>query len=484
MLDHDAAVASLADPGCPQTLLAQIAGSFPDLWGVIATHPNAYPGLLDWLWQVGDGRVRAVVEQERRRRQAVEQASRAQSTPQPPMNPGRPVVTGPDHLRPDQIPPGVAPSMPASQAVPPGVTPSMPASQPVPPGVAPLIRPAKSSMSRALDSITGSTGEPIVRFQDLFRDTFHRHSRADLDALMYAGTAAGLADRRWRLPWLYARVFLVLLSAFVTLWLCMLIFADTSSNVVPGVIFTGSLVVPATVMVFFWEFDQSRAVSLFDILRTFFIGGAVSILLTFVGSAASALFRTGDSYGVSAALAEAAFIGFTEEVAKAIVIFVLVRRLRHCLISNGLLIGAVVGTGFAVFETMGYGTSSWFGDVVEQTRTMEYTLFLRGILSLGGHVVWAAIIGAAIMIAQRPDADRVQPSRMDWGKFIALFCVPFLLHTLWDFISLVSSSILVAYTLMGALIVVAWVFIVRLINSGLRQYAQWVQNPALGSDTL
>ena len=159
------------------------------------------------------------------------------------------------------------------------------------------------------------------------------------------------------------------------------------------------------------------------------------------------------------------FIGFTEELAKAVVVLILVRRLWGCLISNGLLVGAVVGTGFAVFETMGYGTAGWMRD------QMEWTLLVRGILSVGGHVVWSAICGAAIMLAQRKGTQQVDVKTMDWGRLIALFCVPFILHSAWDFIAYVVYSDLVAYALMGALIVIAWVFIVRLINSGLRQYA-------------
>ena len=328
--------------------------------------------------------------------------------------------------------------------------------------------PGKSGVQRAFDSITGFEGEAIVKFKDLFRDTFKRHSKQDMDALMCSGTQAALYDRQWRLPWLYARVFVVLLGTFLLLWLCMIIFRDSSGNVVPGVIFTGALVMPATVMIFFWEFNQARNVSFFDVVRIFFIGGALSILLTFIVSALTDnLYVSG--YGAGAAFVASVLIGLTEEIAKAVVVFILVRKLYGCLISNGLLVGAVVGTGFAVFETMGYGTSAWVND------TLETTLLIRGILSVGGHVVWAAMSGAAIMLAQPKGAVQPRLSKMVWGKFLALFCVPFVLHSAWDFIAFVSTSDVQTYLLMAGLIVIAWVFIVRLINSGLRQYATLLQ---------
>jgi RsiW-degrading membrane proteinase PrsW (M82 family) len=223
---------------------------------------------------------------------------------------------------------------------------------------------------------------------------------------------------------------------------------------------------PATVMVFFWEFNQAKNVSFFDVVRIFFIGGALSILLTFIVSAITDQLHTANSGGFGTALADAVLIGFTEELAKLVVIFVLVRKLYGCLVSNGLLVGAVVGTGFAVFETMGYGTMGWV------TGSLEWTLFIRGVLSVGGHVVWSAICGAAIMLAQRPGSALPSLNTMDWGKLLALFAVPMVLHTVWDLVAFTVASEVTSLSLMAGFTVIAWVFIVRLINSGLRQYAR------------
>jgi len=410
--------------------LAEIAGTYPDLWTGVAVHPQSYPELLGWLAGRGDPGLTATV-------QGVMVARQAPPAPMPP--PGYPAV---------YPTPGVYAGAPVG------------------------IHQGKSGVQKAFDSITGFEGEAIVRFLDLFRDTLKRHTRADMDALMYAGTQAARNDRQWRLPWLYSRVFLVLISTFILLWLAMIVFSDTSGNVIPGVIFTGALVMPATLMVFFWEFNQAKNVSLFDVLRIFFTGGAMSILLLFIVSAVTDLFQTDPTQGVFDAGVEALFIGFTEEFAKAVVVFILVRRFYGCLISNGLLVGAVVGTGFAVFETMGYGTTGWMnGD-------MEQTLLLRGILSVGGHVVWTAICGAAIMLAQAPGSTQARLGTMAWQKFIPLFCVPFLLHSLWDFSTFVATSDVAVYSMLAGLTIVAWVFIVRLINTGLRQYASLLsQNP-------
>ena len=325
---------------------------------------------------------------------------------------------------------------------------------------------AKDSVWKAFKTMTGGEGAAIVRFRDLFRDTFKKHTREDLNALIYTGTAK--ADYQPRLPWFYARVFGLLFGSFIVLWLCYIMFRDSATNLVPGVILLGAMAVPMSIMFFFWEFDQTRVVSIFVILQIFFLGGAFSLLLTFIIDEVTYAFIP-DSNGVGAALAEGLAVGVSEEVAKAVVVFFLVRRMYGCLVSNGLVVGAIVGTSFAVFETMGYGLVAWAND------RMEWTLFIRGVLSIGGHVVWAAIAGAAIMLAQRPGTQYPDVKTLQWGKFFALFSVPVVLHSAWDFFMIVIDSSAMAYTVAFVLVVIAWIFIVRLINAGLRQYAGVIQ---------
>lgn len=52
-------------PDVTAAQLAQLAHTHANLRVAIAAHPNAYPGLLDWLWTYGDGSVRAAVDARR-----------------------------------------------------------------------------------------------------------------------------------------------------------------------------------------------------------------------------------------------------------------------------------------------------------------------------------------------------------------------------------------------------------------------------------
>lgn len=97
-------------------------------------------------------------------------------------------------------------------------------------------------------------------------------------------------------------------------------------------------------------------------------------------------------------------------------------------ILNGLLIGSAVGAGFAVFESAGYAFQAlWYGN---SYSSMVNAINIRAILSSGGHVVWAAITGAALMIA-------LGGKIFTWNaiknkKFVRLFIIPVILHSVWD----------------------------------------------------
>jgi len=524
MLNHDEAVTAVASPSTPASQLVEIA-AFPDLHTQIAFHPNVYLGMLDWLEAHGDPTVIAAVTARRTWMEAPSDAMlpKVESLPQaghPPSrvntdtmlaDPVRAASRSAEVIAPlasaapsPKLKPDTAPIIAPLSAATPGVT--LPPQPVILPQAGPLPQPvlqpyngypqpyagypgqyaqypgypgypqpysatatfqaAKDSVWKAFQTMTGGEGQVIVRFRDLFRDTFKKHTREDLNALIYTGTAA--ADYRPRLPWFYARVFGLLFGSFFVLWLCYIMFRDSATNLVPGVILLGAMAVPMATMFFFWEFDQTRSVSIFVILQIFFLGGAFSLLLTFIIDEVTYAFIP-NSHGVGAALAEGLVVGISEEAAKVIVVFFLVRRMYGCLVSNGLLVGAIVGTSFAVFETMGYGLVAWAND------RMEWTLFIRGVLSIGGHIVWTAIAGAAIMLAQRPGTQYPDVKTLQWGKFFALFSVPVVLHSAWDFFMIIIDSNALAYTVAFALVVVAWIFIVRLINTGLRQYAGLVQ---------
>lgn len=90
---------------------------------------------------------------------------------------------------------------------------------------------------------------------------------------------------------------------------------------------------------------------------------------------------------------------------------------------------------------------------------MTDSIYLRGILAPGGHVAWAAITGAALVIAKGsgPLTSEVFSS----GRFWKIFAIPVVLHGLWD------APIFDGYLKLTALIIVVWMVVLILINMGL-----------------
>lgn len=336
----------------------------------------------------------------------------------------------------------------------------------------------KSNVQKVLNTVTGDSGEPAITFKQLFAEVFQKHKKEDLDNLLVSGTyVTEQTKTEWKKPWLFSRVFAVLGIAFLILYFCYDFFTSSAVRMIPGIIFMGALAVPASLMIFFWETNEPKNISLFDVIKIFFVGGSLSLLLTFViHSLITALSLDGSNVG--GYLLMALIVGVSEETAKLIAVYFFSRKLKDCWILNGLLIGAIVGTGFAVFETAGYALQS--ADTLETLRTI---IFQRGILSVGGHVIWTAIAGAALMLVQ--DGGVLKRENLFAPPFLRLFAVPVALHFLWDFVAFSltkESQKTILWILLIALCVAGWVFIVKLINRGLKDFAQKKSVDALSEE--
>ena len=97
--------------------------------------------------------------------------------------------------------------------------------------------------------------------------------------------------------------------------------------------------------------------------------------------------------------------------------------------------------------------------------TADYDLMvsninMRALLSLGGHVAWAAVTGAAIMIAM--EGKRFKWEVLKSPKFLKLFVIPIILHSIWD-MPIGTKPVLVG------LIVVIWIVLLVLLHNGLKE---------------
>lgn len=328
----------------------------------------------------------------------------------------------------------------------------------------------------SLNDYVGNDRPADLNWKVLFTDVFKKHSVEEAEDIFICGThsttpSAHEVSRDWPHPWLYSRVFLMFGIAFALLWICCDMFGNP--NALPGMIVVGAFTVPLSTMILFLEVNAWKNVSLYKVIQTFLVGGCASLVMTLfffsiVGS------HELDFFG-------AFLTGLVEEAGKVVIVYWFLRRLGKLSILGGLLIGASVGAGFAAFESAGYalqpvilffqnsGYYAAYGQLLDASAMMDainQSIFLRGFLAPGGHVTWAAISGAALVMAAKAKG-RVDSSLFTDSKFLRLFLIPVVLHAIWD--SPLSAIGIDLYMVPVALTVIVWVVVLILINMGLAE---------------
>jgi protease PrsW len=256
-------------------------------------------------------------------------------------------------------------------------------------------------------------------FKELFSQVFDKHTEEEGERLFLVGTNQTTPPIEevldsWPRPWLYARIFLFIGFLYVGLFIGFEVFDN--AHFFPGLIMVGSFIVPLTILIFFWEMNAPQNISIYKVVKILFIGGIMSLV--------TAVFFYKNIGGNTSVI----MVGFVEELAKLLVIIWFIREKRYTFILNGILIGAAVGTGFAAFESAGYALMAV---LMNDFDTMYFTIFWRGVLAPGGHIVWAALLGAAINMV-RVEGQPLSVSMLKNVRFWGIFMIVVAMHAVWD----------------------------------------------------
>ncbi|MEJ6400082.1 PrsW family intramembrane metalloprotease [Nicoliella lavandulae] len=287
----------------------------------------------------------------------------------------------------------------------------------------------------------------------IFQRVFERHSSDEADRIMIAGTktttpALTKVSSAPVEPWLFSRFFSLLGFTFALLTALYLVFG--SDKAVPGMMVVGALVVPFSILIMFFEMNVYRNISLMTVFTVFLVGGVASLVATMI------LYDIVPS-GNGISLGSAILVGLIEETAKTIIIVIFINRLKLNYILNGMLIGAAIGAGFAVFETSGY--------------TNEYglvTIFVRSWQAIGTHTIWSAIVGAAVILGKQRFKQFKFRNALTNIHFMTYYLVAVFLHSMWDW-NLPIGWVDDFYLQKIFLILVGWIVIFILIDAGLRE---------------
>ncbi|MGQ0704279.1 MAG: PrsW family glutamic-type intramembrane protease [Gemmatimonadales bacterium] len=311
-----------------------------------------------------------------------------------------------------------------------------------------------SKLGDRLSLIAGLEKPSDFKPREMFSEVIKRHQDEEVETYFTVGTSATTPalleiDANWPRPWVFIRVLAISLLAYLGfLWGW-----DQFQNIrlLPGLIMTGSIAMPFALLILCFEANVPRNVSLYQVIKLVLWGGVMSIVVSLF------FFRwTGLSNWLGAAAA-----GIVEETGKALTLVLVVTRPRYRWTLNGLLFGAAVGTGFAVFESAGYALD--FGLQDNSIDTVTGIIKTRGLLSiLGGHTLWTALVGAALWRVR--GTRSFTPGMFFDTRFLRVFGLCVAMHMVWNSpLRLPASG---KYLILG---VVVWFLIIEMIHAGLRE---------------
>lgn len=254
----------------------------------------------------------------------------------------------------------------------------------------------------------GKSVRAKLRIKDLFTDVFKKHPAGAGARMFMAGTptTTPTPDRmlqEWDKPWLFMRVLAVgLLFGLLNFFMAV----QLGHPLGVYLLFTlCALILPLGILTFYWEVNIPRDIPIYRVFVIFLIGGMLSLIFTLLLPAVD-----GPAY----------LAPLTEEPGKVIALAIFLYLLDTKYIFGGLLIGAAVGAGFSAFENIFY---------VMMTESLD-TLITRSLLTVGGHVTWAAIEGGALALVK--GNDKLRPKHFTDPRFLVCLAVTMALHCVWN----------------------------------------------------
>jgi RsiW-degrading membrane proteinase PrsW (M82 family) len=336
------------------------------------------------------------------------------------------------------------------------------------------------SLGARLNRLTSTDKLQGFSLKVMFSEVFKKRSADELEEYFVTGTAKTTppllqVPTGWPQPWFFMRILLFLTVVYFALYAML----ETYHNplLVPGLMMMGSLAVPLATVFLFWEMNTPRNVSFHTVLMLVCLGGVISLFVSLIEYG----FGTLDWLGASQA-------GIVEETGKLLAVILVVRSTRYRWILNGMVFGAAIGGGFAVFESAGYAFQKGYLDtflnyllnhaddaalnqVINSAQFAGYDsmlnlIHIRAALAPFGHMLWTAIAAGALWRVKGARPFRV--SMLFDTSFLGTFLIPVALHMLWDS-PVLEASISEVFVKGLALGAVGWYVAFTLIQQGLKQ---------------
>jgi RsiW-degrading membrane proteinase PrsW (M82 family) len=215
------------------------------------------------------------------------------------------------------------------------------------------------------------------------------------------------------------RLWKLLLAGGALTWLFAAVITQvTKDNVlVPTVIIVGSFLVPVTMAAFALSRGRAGYLTIEEVTFGFFAAGTFAVATT-------ALLET---YLLPSAAATFISVGAIEELGKGAVLLAVAHQVHHREPRDGIVLGIVVGAGFAAFESAGYALQAMLDHLDHRTIVnILQTEAFRALLAPFGHITWTALLGGALFASSR--GGRFHVTR----RLVLTLLGVVTLHAIWD----------------------------------------------------
>lgn len=333
-----------------------------------------------------------------------------------------------------------------------------------------------------------------VTWADFLTDFYKKHSKSELNRVVSAGKADDSKSRAyfldiWQKPWLFYKVLKYGLGICGVIYMILYILIEYSKGIhIPAInlfiIITFPLLPPIVVMIYFWELNIPRNISLTELIGVFLTGGFLSLLtVAFLSE--------------KIPVPEAAYAPLVEEPAKLIVsvgFLVWFSRKPKFRIwgLTGLVIGAAVGAGFGGFESIQYGIKDGAGtfhveflEVIDKNNLifLFQNQFSRGVWAVAGHTLFCAPYSAAV--ALHTENGKITEKSFFNKDFAITYGTSFICHFIWNSLCITPVMIVITIALwMSSLTIVKKSFIQVLkvdeYSGGGHYFLQGIAGPFAG----
>src|SRR3954452_22068394 len=232
-----------------------------------------------------------------------------------------------------------------------------------------------------------------------------------------------------------ARLWKVVLGFGAAVWVLSAVVTELTGDtiLVPTGIVVGSFLVPTTMVAFALSRPREGHLTTEGVVLGFLGAGTLAV----VGTALLETYLLPPNAGTFLA------VGVIEELGKACVLVAVATQLRRHEPRDGMVLVAVVGAGFAAFESAGYALQTMLDHIGDHAiRNILETEATRALLAPFGHITWTALLGGALFASWRDGRPRLT------AQLVRTAAGVILLHGLWD--QAYGTSITLAEGVTGA----------------------------------